>query len=123
MKKGFTLVEVIAIITILGILLLIITPNVVNNINDTKNKTYERQILSIEDAAKRWGTNNSNKISDKYYLEISTLVDEDYLVSNEIIDPRNSKFITGCIIINYLDEYDQYKYTFTERSCSSLGVN
>ena len=43
-KKGFTLVELLATITILGIIMLIAVPNVINIINNNKKTTY------IEDA-------------------------------------------------------------------------
>ena len=121
MKKGFTLVEVIAVVTILGVILLLISPNIIDSVRNSKKRAYERQILSIEQAAERWAVDNSHLITeDNYYLEISDLVDGDYLMSNEIIDARTSHTITGCIVIEHSNKFNQYSNTFSSVSCAKL---
>lgn len=46
-KKGFTLIEVLAIIILLGIIIVIIAPKVVNTIRDSKKKSYEASVNNI----------------------------------------------------------------------------
>lgn len=46
-KKGFTLIEVLAIIILLGIIIVIIAPKVVNTIRDSKKKSYEVSVNNI----------------------------------------------------------------------------
>lgn len=119
MKKGFTLVEVIAIVTILGIILLLITPNILENIDNSKNKSYERQIKTIEQAAERWSVDNAKQLNyDRELLHIGELVDGDYLASNEIIDPRDGSIMKGCIVIDYDHKHNQYTHSYTPLECS-----
>ena len=40
-KKGFTLVELLAVIVILGIIMSITTPIIIKVINDSKKETYK----------------------------------------------------------------------------------
>ena len=57
--KGFTLVELLAVIVILAIVLIIAVPGVLSIINKTKNSAYDRQIDMIKDATKNYVTANT----------------------------------------------------------------
>lgn len=50
-NKGFTLVELLAVITILGLIALIAVPTVLNNIKTTKEDLYNTQIELIKAGA------------------------------------------------------------------------
>ena len=54
-KKGFTLVELMGIITILVVLSLIIIPIIDKNIVDSKDSMYVVQIENIKIAGKLYG--------------------------------------------------------------------
>ncbi len=71
-KKGFTLVELLAVIAILAILMLLIMPNVLNMFNEGKKDTFKVQVESIIKAAERQnqvnvigGGSNNNIYCDK----------------------------------------------------------
>ena len=51
-KKGFTLVELLGVIVILGIIGLIVTPLVLGTINDSEENVNEMQVETIKRAAK-----------------------------------------------------------------------
>lgn len=50
-KKGFTLIELIVVIAILGILLLILIPNVMGAKNKAEDVAYDLTIKKLHDAA------------------------------------------------------------------------
>ena len=49
-KNGFTLVELLAILVVLGLLSVLIVPKVVNSIKDSKKKSYEVSVNNLVDA-------------------------------------------------------------------------
>ena len=57
-NNGFTLTELLAVITILAIIALITVPNVVGNVNNYRDKLNDTQLKNIESAAKIWGSDN-----------------------------------------------------------------
>ena len=58
-KKGFTLVELLAVIVILAIILVIAVPKVMNIINDTKKATLETTAKMIASQAEKKKIENS----------------------------------------------------------------
>ena len=46
-KKGFTLVELLAVITLLAILVLLAMPNILNVLNEAKKKTFLNEVMTI----------------------------------------------------------------------------
>lgn len=58
MKKGFTLTELLAVITLLGLLSLIVVPVVDKLIKDSEDDLYQTQIKNIETGAKNWASEN-----------------------------------------------------------------
>ena len=91
-KKGFTLVELIAVITILGVICMIAIPSYNNYIKKAKDKKCEADRLAIIDATKTFINDcisKNNCATDKkirYYvgtnLKVSTLIDKSYLNSD-----------------------------------------
>lgn len=119
-KRGFTLTEVLGVIIILGVIVLIIFPNVNKSIKKSKQKLYDQQVVLIEDNARRWGVEHSGELPEEgsYFLELSDLATGGYISQKELQDPRNGKTMTGCVVITYDTEYQQYKYSYSDVSCN-----
>ena len=66
MKKGFTLVEMLAIIVILGVLGTIGVVTFNNTQNKSKQKLYAEQLNNIEIALRRYITENEGRTIDIY---------------------------------------------------------
>ena len=50
-KKGFTLVELLAVIAILAILILLVTPNILKMFNEGKESIFVQQAQRVMDAS------------------------------------------------------------------------
>ncbi len=50
-KKGFTLIELIAVVAVLSILMLLVVPNLIRNYNDSKKEVFHDNVVRIYDSA------------------------------------------------------------------------
>ena len=66
-NKGFTLVELLAVIVILGIILLVVMPSVTGILNRSQNRLNDEQEQAILNAARQWGTSNLLEDNGKIY--------------------------------------------------------
>lgn len=110
-KKGFTLVELLAVIVLLSIIAVITTPVVINVIGESKEKTYNEQINIIQKAAERWGTQNVNILSTAPCVCVKTLASKGYL-SKIPKNPKDSTAMNGKVNIGYDEDHKQYVYEY-----------
>ena len=65
MKKGFTLVELLAIITIMGLIALFAIPTVVTMIKNSRKDLCEIEVKNIISSAKNWAGNNMDLLPEE----------------------------------------------------------
>ena len=82
-KKGYTLVEILAVIAIMGILAGVATIAVSRYLSSTKEKAYEALATSTLEAAENYIADNDEKADNTY--NISELISGNYL--DEATDP------------------------------------
>ena len=101
MKRGFTLIELIGVIVILGILALIIYPIINDTFIESSENISKSQKESLENVARMWGAQNTESLSETkpYYLTIETLKRSGLLENKDIIDPDTNEEVKGCIKI------------------------
>lgn len=93
-KKGFTLIETLMVIALIGIISLILVPNVIFLINKNKTESCENLKKNIISATKIYV--NENKYDLKFTCDnpieipISTLIEVGKL-SSDIKDPTNEE--------------------------------
>lgn len=115
MKRGFTLIELISVIIVLGIIVAIATPVIGNQIQLSENKAYEVTVNSIEEAAKRYGTSNMlGYPTDEQVLELSTLFNAGLLKEEELINPKTDQKMTGCVYYKWNETNNAYEYRYDE---------
>ena len=110
--KGFTLVELLTVVAILGMLFLFVTPKLSSLIKNG-GKT-EKEILEVKviDAAKEYADENVNfynsfvNIGDENYVNLQDLIDKG-LVDKEDVE----KLDEFSRIKGVLDENDSIKFT------------
>ncbi len=104
MKKGFTLVELLAVIAILGIISLIVVPAVDRSLNSGKEDLYQTQIKQIEKGVKDYYTEHLNELPKTTNASscktIKSLQDDGYLPLN-IENPKTGELFAsstrGCV--------------------------
>jgi len=99
-KKGFTLVELLAVLIVLGVLATITTTVILNQVNESKNKLNSEQIKIVQSAAIEYGNNEgfNKKEGNTYKVYLNDLV------LNGLVNPN---------LINSLDENIDFYITLT----------
>ena len=140
-RKGFTLIEVLAVVIIIGLLGVLIVPGLLNNINTAKEKSYNTLISNIVTGAQTYyeeceygDLSNRNKYGD-YACTINTsektititlgtlantglLKTSDTTIENNkeikiVKDPKTDKEISDCKIqIKKQVNMTTYKVTY-----------
>ncbi len=114
MKKGFTLVEVLAVIAVVGVIALIAYPAVDNTIKNAREKAYRENIKSIKDAAFIYSTTNDIGYSTSYQaLQIEVLKNAGLLTEKDIINPVDDSVIEGCVLYRWITAKNQYEFEYS----------
>src|SRR5574344_606148 len=124
-KKAFTIVELLAIIIILGLLTTITFPVIGNIISNSKKNLYNEQVNKIIEASKRYSAENVFSLpqdNQKLYITILQLQLNGYLKKDSIINPINGEKINGCVEISYLAEGNQYNYKYINECDSNKPI-
>ena len=96
-KKGFTLIELVIVVAILGVLALLIVPNVMNRVSKAKETVLEANIKVINNAIKMYyaeqgdypeigGTQEGEKIEEL----LNKLQEDGYLDKNEVENAKEA---------------------------------
>ena len=113
-KYGFTLVELLGVIIILGVIALITFPIINKSIKSSKEKALEQVINNIEDAAYKYSISNDIGYQTFYNkIELSTLMSAGILKDN-IINPVTDEQMQGCVLYKWVEEYKQYEFKYDE---------
>ena len=108
MKKGFTLVEILATIIILGIIAVIAYTNTSSIERESKEETLKLSAISLIEAA------------DKYYADMDYLnFPEDGLLIDDL-DIQNTSFKSGKIILD--EDGNYYLYNVTDNNYCINGT-
>ena len=114
MRKGFTLVELLAVIIILGVLALITFPIIDKSIKQSKERALERTIKSVVQASYDYSIENDLGYDSNYKkLEIETLINAG-LLKEDIINPVTNQKLEGCVLYKWDSDYNQYVFEYSE---------
>lgn len=123
MKKGFTLVELLAVIVILSVVSMLIFPNVVKIMKQSKENLYQAQLRDIESVAKNFSMEHPELLDSNHinptYITLNALKLAGYLELEEIYNPKDGNEMNGCVKIEYNDSTNQYHYNYEEIDCGN----
>lgn len=119
-NKGFTLVELLAVLVILIAIMGIAIPSISSSLERTKEKQNQSRYKIIESAAEQYVTDHKNAVysnldgNNKCYFEINKL--SKYLSDDEMKDASDND-LSG----NYVnfEKPNTYKYSTTKEGLKS----
>ena len=119
MNKGFTLVELLGVITILLIILVLAIPAVTRLISSSEDTIYDAQIDRILTATYDYSLKNTSILPDKYqksYITLSELIYSGYV--DPLKNPKDDKLFPDDYLISIENVGSGYKNTekYTKKS-------
>ena len=115
MKKAFTLVELIAVVVILGVIAIITFPAIDTTLKDSRKKAYEENIVRIENAAARYSLKHELEYTEEYKtIQLDDLKNSGLLAAEDIINPVNNKAMNGCVLYRWVIATKQYEFKYSE---------
>ena len=115
--RAFTLIELLAVIIILGILLIIAIPSVTTYISNSRKSSYIDTVKSIIGAARNFTNDGKQEMFDEevtYYVPVSCLKSE-----NGTKTPYG-EFSVAYVLVTYTG--DGFDYYFTGTDTSKTGI-
>ncbi|MCI9233542.1 MAG: prepilin-type N-terminal cleavage/methylation domain-containing protein [Bacilli bacterium] len=116
-KSGFTLPEVLGVLTVLALLALLITPVVSKTIKNNKQKLYNVQIETIEKAAHDYAIKNTDILPEEGNTSYLTLgeIKRSGLLPEEVRNPITKELFPDDLQIEITIENNQYVYKVVEQ--------
>ena len=135
MKKGFTLVELLAVLVILGIILTITYYSVSSILDNSESSLSETQKSAIVEAAKIYyleegmniETDSTANYSGKICVTVKYLKDNGYIDRSEVANPESPESnLDGYVLIENSkvdNEYtDKYSYDYNSGTPSGCVI-
>lgn len=120
-KRGFTLVEMLGVMTILAVIFALLYPNIMHMLDKSKAEDYEEYRSNIQLAAEAYVTSNnldSNlvNVGDKVSVTYSDLLNSGFL-SSKIVNPKTGVGVgdePNVKVTITLTSNNTYEYTIEE---------
>ncbi len=112
LNYGFTLIELLGVLIILAVIALITFPIIDNSIKSSREKSLERTIDTIEEAAYRYSIENDiGYPSEQQALYLNEIQNKGFL-SSSIINPVTNEELAGCVWYYWDTNYNQYVFEY-----------
>ncbi len=116
-KKAFTLIELLAVIIILGILMIIAIPAVTNYISESRKSAYIDTAKQVISGAKNLV--NSGKL-DIFDTEVTYYIPAKCVPSENGLQTPYGEFVQAYVVIQYTG--NNYDYYWTSIDISGIGI-
>ena len=121
LNNGFTLIELLGVLIILAVIALITFPIIDNAIKNSREKSLDRTIDAIEEAAYRYSIENDiGYPTEKQALYLSEIQSKGFL-ETPIINPVTNEELSGCVWYHWETNYNQYIFEY-DGECVSMDT-
>ena len=120
-KKGFTLVEILAVIIILAVIALLVSPMIIGNINDSREKLYDTQIDNIKSAARNLMIDLEINNDETLIFTLEELKRAGYL-EEDLQNPKTNKPFNNCLTIVVSKKNDLYNYEIVDSESDGCEI-
>ena len=124
-KKGFTLIEVISVLIILGLLASIVITQYATTIRDSRKRLNEEQKSRMVEVAKDISLNNKKCLEiakDNPSLGVKITLDQmyknGYIANSEVKDLEENVILNSCVLIKWDTVYSKFDYEYST-DCNS----
>ena len=122
MKKGFTLVEIIAVVAILGIIAVLVVPKVSTTILNSKERVCDSIEKSIIDAANSYNYMHSSEVDSSItsngYFDVTILsLKSEGLLETKLVSPNTNLEISSNNVVRITKNGNVYTYTYMGDDC------
>ena len=121
-KKGFTLVELLAVIFMLSLILVIAVPSVNRYIKQSKEKAYNTHISTIIEAAQAYASANSGLLPRKEEFVVKITLGQlksSGLIKEEVKNPNDDKYFDDALTIEIKKKGETYTYDIVESTITT----
>ena len=126
-KNGFTMIELIAVITILAIIILIALPSVAGIKRNAEEKEYNEFLNNLYITAENYVVTNEkqftslNTINNKAFIQIKDLIREGY-IKRDIVNPKTKEIINDNATIIITRKADHtFDYLYIDQNYANSG--
>ena len=121
-KDGFTMIELLAVFTLTGIILLIALPQLTSMLKKTNDEEYQTFLNNIYIATEAYIEDKQIQISSGSTVAIQQLIQSGFLKST-LVNPKNNKTVSDSSNINKIikitkNENNILEYSFTNDTAS-----
>jgi type IV pilus assembly protein PilA len=113
-KKGFTLIELMAVIVILGVLAGAVIPVVTSVVKDAADKAYNANIDAIKTSAYDWALQNTRLLPKENNESVVVYLNElkrNTTIDTDIKNPKTGKVLSNNTSVTITKNNNNYTYT------------
>lgn len=112
-NRGFTLVELLGIIVVLGIIATIATPIVQKTIKQNREKMYNVIVEQLIDSSKDWAAKNSSNLPDEDGESVDVTLGElkeSGLLQINVVNPKNNNVFSNQSYVRITRKNNNFTY-------------
>lgn len=124
MKKGFTLIELMAIVLLMGVIALIIVPVIDNSIKEGKEDLYNSQIQTINVGLQNWAVDNKMILPDDGEVLTLTLqqLKQGNYVDVDMKNPLNKHLFPNDMLLEIKNIDGGYEYKVLDNTGTDKNI-